>query len=396
MLRSSLLRSPAKRAACLLTGVLFGALIGISAIAPGAYAQQAASRPEFRQLPVFTVAGVPVDASSDSAANARPVALQEGQRRAFSQLLRRLTLYADHGRLPQPNEALLNESVAGFEIDEERTSATRYIGRITVRFRPEAIRSLLQGEKLTYSEVRAKPVLLIPVWQTAQGSALWTGENPWRDAWKRRADLQALVPLLLPEESAANPLPPLDRLLAEAGRLRGFIEAQNAGEALLIAATPVGQGGGQGVGQEDGNMRIEIYPAQSGPAWDANTAALEKLEPFVVSGRDVETALNNAVDALVLRFDNRWKNVTRLDFDHPASISAAAGFGGLAEWVKLREQLAGVAPLRRFEVLRMSHRDAQLRLDFFGAPEQLTTAMAQRGLELRERDGFWELGLRKP
>jgi len=380
------------RAACLLTGVLFGALPGICVIAPVAYAQQSAARPENRQLPVFTVAGVPVDASADSAANARPVALQEGQRRAFTQLLRRLTLYADHGRLPQPNEALLNEAVAGFEIDEERTSATRYLGRITVRFRPEAIRGLLQGEKLTYSEVRAKPVLLIPVWQASTGAALWSGENPWREAWKRRADIQALVPLLLPEETAANPLPPLDKLLGEPGRLRSFIEAQNAGEALLIAATPMQAGSDQ----EDGALRIEIYPSQSGPAWDANTAALEKLEPFIATGRDVESTLNGAVDGLVLRFDNHWKAVTHLDFEHPASLSVAASFASLADWVKLRDQLGGVAPLKRFEILRMSHRDAQIHLDFFGTTDQLTTAMAQRGIDLRERDGFWELGLRKP
>ncbi|MBX3455283.1 DUF2066 domain-containing protein [Ferrovibrio sp.] len=367
-------------------------MIGVSAVMPVAYAQQPAARPEIRQLPVFTVAGVPVDASADSAANARPVALQEGQRRAFTQLLRRLTIYADHGRLPQPTEALLNEAVAGFEIDEERTSATRYLGRITVRFRPEAIRNLLQAEKLTYSEVRAKPVLLIPVWQgssaSGQGAVLWSGENPWRESWKRRADIQALVPLLLPEDSAANPLPPLDRLLGETGRLRSFIEAQNAGEALLIAATLVSQ--------DDGNVRIEIYPSQSGPAWDANTAALEKLEPFIAVGRDVESTLNGAVDGLVLRFDNHWKGITRLDFDHPSSLSAAASFANLAEWVKLREQLAAVAPIRRFDVLRMSHRDAQLQIDFFGAAEQLIPAMAQRGLDMRQRDGFWELGLRKP
>jgi hypothetical protein len=34
--------------------------------------------------------------------------------------------------------------VAGFGIDEERTSATRYIGKISVQFRADAVRRLLQ------------------------------------------------------------------------------------------------------------------------------------------------------------------------------------------------------------------------------------------------------------
>src|SRR3546814_7364530 len=72
----------------------------------------------------FTVAKVPVDASADSAAAARPIAIAEGERRAFTLLLRRLTLPEDADRLPRASETLLNQIISGFEIGDERTSAT--------------------------------------------------------------------------------------------------------------------------------------------------------------------------------------------------------------------------------------------------------------------------------
>ena len=46
-------------------------------------------------------------------------------------------------------------------------------------------------------------------------------------------------------------------------------------------------------------------------------------------------------------------------------------------------------------MLQLSHRDAQILLDYFGEPEQLRTALAQRDVLLQERDGFWEMRGRK-
>lgn len=364
--------------------LLFGAFLlaaGVGASVAQTAAQTAAPAATRAANPVFTVGQVAVDATADSAANARPIALQEGQRRAFSQLLRRLVVQEEHGRLPQPNEAMLNETVAGFEIDEERTSSTRYLGRITVRFRPDAVRALLQAAKLTYSEARARPLLIIPVWQTAQGTQLWDTENPWREAWKRRGEVESLVPLRLADPAAGrNATATLESLLAAPGRLQAFAEANQAGEALLVSATLAAQ--------EDRAVRIEIYPQ-----FDGSPKTVEALEPFVVGGLGIEQALTTAAEQIAQRIDGGWKRRTRVDFEKPAQLSVAVEFRSLADWVQVRERLGDVALLRRVDVARFSHRDAQLMLDYFGEPPQLAVALAQRGLDLREREGFWELRL---
>jgi len=334
-----------------------------------------------RGNPVFTVASVAVDANADSSATARPIALADGQRRAFTLMLRRLTLAEDRPRLPAPSEALLNDTIAGFEIDEERTSATRYLGRITVRFRPDAVRALLQSLKLGYAEVMSRPVLVLPVWQTADGARLWEADNPWREAWKRRPEPDGLVPFMVAEASSAADALPVDRLLADSSLLPAMASRRQAGDVLLVQATLVAQ--------EGSNLRVEIFPHV-----DAGEGVTDRIEPFVVTGPSLDETLVTAAADLARRIESRWKRATRLDLDKPGQLSAAAGFGSLGDWVKLRDRLAEVPSIRRVDVLRLTHRDAQVLLGFFGEPQQLTVALAQKDIELRQRDGFWELRLR--
>lgn len=329
----------------------------------------------------FVVSGVAVDATAESAAAARPLALAEGQRRAFAQLLRRLTLPESHAALPRPTEALLNQTIAGFEIDEERTSATRYIGRITVRFRADEVRRLLQDARLPYSETVSRPVLVIPVWQTATDSRLWEADNPWRDAWMRRPDAGGLVPLVAAPPS--NDAPPLQSLLGNPETLRGHARQLGYQDVLVVSAT---------LQQADpGNVRIEIYPYHDGPG-----TFLDRLEAFTATGGTLEEALLSAAIDLSRRIEARWKADTVIDLEKQGQISAAALFGSLAEWHKLRSALAAMPVVRKVDVLRLSHRDAQLQIDFYGDPGQLSTALAQRDVLLEQRDGFWQMRGRQP
>ena len=63
---------------------------------------------------LFTVSGVPVDATAASAADARNQALAVGQRATLRTMLQRLTLREDQSRLPRIDEALVNRTVQGF------------------------------------------------------------------------------------------------------------------------------------------------------------------------------------------------------------------------------------------------------------------------------------------
>lgn len=364
--------------------LIFAAVAGLGGSLP-AMAQgvtQAATQ-QMRPADPFSVRGVAVDASAESAAAARPLALAEGQRRAFAQLLRRLTLPEDYGRLPRPSEALLNDTVAGFGIDEERTSATRYIARITVQFRPDGIRRLLQEARIPYSETTSRPVLVVPVWQTAEGVRIWEAGNPWREAWQRRPEGDSLVPLSIAPAMPDGGGPSLERLLGSPDELLGMMRKGSFDDALVLTAT---------LQQADpGNMRIDLYVHHQGSA-----GFLNGLETMTVTGGTQEETLLTAALELTRRIEARWKYATVIDLEKQGQISAMAAFGSLAEWTKLRAALAAVPTLRKVEVLQLSHRNAQLLLDYYGEPGQLGIALAQRDILLQQQDGYWTMQRRQP
>ena len=116
------------------------------------------SHPARAAVDPFSVSGVTVDATAATAAAARDAALAEGQRKAVRMLLERLTAPADHARLPKPSDAEITGLVAGFEVQEERTSPIRYLATLTYSFRPTAVRGLLRGAGVPFAETGSRSV----------------------------------------------------------------------------------------------------------------------------------------------------------------------------------------------------------------------------------------------
>src|SRR5689334_11268169 len=158
----------------------FGALL----LLPGfcGFSVPAAAQSRFD---VFTISPVRVDVTAASANAAREQALIEGERRGLQMLIERLTLASGRSRLPQPNNAHLNDLVQGFEVANERHSGVRYIADYTFHFRPDAIRQLLTRAGIAFAETPSKPLVVLAVLQDGDRPMLWDETNPWRDAWAR-------------------------------------------------------------------------------------------------------------------------------------------------------------------------------------------------------------------
>ena len=145
---------------------------------------------------VFTVAHVAIDAEAASAAEARELAIAAGQRAALETLLRRLTVAGT--TLPAQPDDSIAAMVAGFAIDRELVSTTRYRAWLTVDFDPAEVRRLLRENGVAYAETVSKPVLVVAVQRDPGGILLWEDGNRWRRAWEERPPHGGLVPILLP------------------------------------------------------------------------------------------------------------------------------------------------------------------------------------------------------
>src|SRR3982750_3742865 len=82
----------------------------------------------------LSVEGIAVDVTADSAQAARDKALVQAQRKAFDQLMQTLVQPQDLARAPKVSDAQIADMVLDFDIESEKTSAVRYIGKLNFRF----------------------------------------------------------------------------------------------------------------------------------------------------------------------------------------------------------------------------------------------------------------------
>lgn len=334
---------------------------------------------------VFTVTGVTVDAEAETAAAAREIALAEGQRKAYRMLLERMTLRADYGRHPRLGGAELTALVRGIEFEEEKASSVRYIAKLIITFKKRAVRDLLRGADLRFSETVSKPILVLPVYESAGAYSLWDDINPWREAWRTRERRRSLVPLLLPTGDLADvgAISPGQALAGDTERLAAIayrygvddtIVARAAFSVDLAASTP----------------RLEVSLNQFGPSGERTI-----IESFVGASRDdFDDLLRRAVAEITVELEETWKRETLLRFDQAARLSARVPLRRLADWLEVRKRLGTVSLVRGIELDGLSKSSAQVILHYLGDPAQLAIALAQHDVELIEEGGFFILRLR--
>ncbi|MDP6689069.1 MAG: DUF2066 domain-containing protein [Alphaproteobacteria bacterium] len=335
---------------------------------------------------VFAVRGLAVDVTAESAVEARREALREGQRRALGQILRRLTLRTDHLSLPDPDDEVIAQFVAAVAVAKEKTSTVRYLAELTVRFKRNAVRGLLRSAGIRFSETRAKPILVLPVFEKGAALSLFEDSNVWRNAWGG-VDLRedSLLPLRLP----IGDLKDITTLTADAALAGKPQQLQNIArrygvENVVVAHAVLGIDLTSG-----GVPRVQVNLLRFGPGGKST----EVLDYSVNVGNDLEAALDRLALRVVVDQQEQWKRRTQLSFGTDTSLSAQVPLSGLRDWLAVRKRLGAVAMVRSFKLLGISRQDAQVVIDYLGDPDSLAVSLAQRDLNLARVDGFWVLRL---
>src|SRR5438067_7640102 len=189
---------------------------------------------------LFTVRGVKVEASAESAISARDMAMAQGRAAAWTRLFRRLTATANWRNQPRLDEAGLERLIRGFEVANERRSTTRYLGDVTFHFNPVAVRALLRQSSIAYTETRSTPVLVIPV---VAGKSGFDPGSSWAAAWKDPSLQEGLVPFVLLGAADTNTDALARPDLAQAGwdALSGLARRYNAGAVIVATASEDGK-----------------------------------------------------------------------------------------------------------------------------------------------------------
>ena len=347
------------------------------------------SRPAAAQAPdIFEIRQVAVDVTAETAAKARKLALEEGRRKAFRRLLERMTLLVHRERLPSPTPEEIDAFVKDFSVDEEKTSAVRYLANLTFRFNAPPIRQYLIDYGLPFAETFSKPVLILPVLESAGALLLWDDPNPWRTAWSRRPVVNGLVPLVLP----LGDLPDIatigveQALEGDTQRLTAIAERYNASDSLVV----------HGILRRDARgllPELEVYLTRYGTVLQEQT--LVRNYQATEGETQAELMLRAAVDLAQVVEDN-WKQDNLLRIGNRAVAAVTIPIASLGDWLKVRKRLSGVAVIRRSDLVLLSTDEARVNIHYIGDPDQLSLALQQADLILSRRNGDWILSPRRP
>jgi hypothetical protein len=331
-----------------------------------------------RSVPVYTVSDVAVDATAQSAAQAREIARADGERRAFRMLLERLTARQDWTRLPKVTDADLLALVQDFEVTSERSSTVRYLATLTYRFRAESVRRLLRDRGIAFTETSSKPLVVLPVLTAGNRTTLWDDPNPWRAAWGRQPIGEGLVSIQVPNGGgqgidAQQALKGDRNALAEFGR-------HYDNEDVLVTHAVLSGSGNQRVLQLTTTRYSE---GSSNQSWTSSIKSESQESDDDFLARAVSAALGDVSEA--------WKKATLQLTGEEATLTAVVAISNLRDWVVVRDRLQSVPAIQRATLLSLSREGARIEIHFVGDPQQLKLVLSQRDLALAQGDTDWTL-----
>ncbi|MFT5182179.1 MAG: hypothetical protein ACI8S3_002069 [Alphaproteobacteria bacterium] len=320
---------------------------------------------------VFSVSGIEVDETADTASRARATAFRRGQRAAFTALLQRLTRRADRSRLPVVEAERVEFMVQALEVADERTSNVRYLANMTVNFKPPEIRRLLREAGIPFAETPSKPVLVLPVLRQGDALVLWDDSNLWRQAWSQLPLRGGLVSLILPVGDL-NDITDVDAAQAAEGDpfvLSAMANRYGAGDVLVAIAT---------LSQTDSVIGINIAASQIG----APGSAPILLNFQIGDPEAVPELLKGAAVGVTAALEDSWISKNIIEFDRPGRMLLAVPLTSLEQWVSIERKLNNIASISEVALLSLTRDSAAIEISHFGDETQLAATLAQQDLAL--------------
>lgn len=337
---------------------------------------------------LFEVLNVTVDVTADSAQAARIQAQAEGEKKAFIRLLKRLTLSGYHDLLPDLSGERIREMIQDFAVKDEKASSVRYIADMVYHFRAPAIRTLLDNHSIPYAETQSKPVLMLPVYQSAGALMLWDDPNPWRTAWQ---DLgsdggDGLVPMAIPVGDLQDM-----RTIGAEQAIEGDVQRLDEISGRYKTGDVVVAHGIMRMDSGYGLPELEVYLTRFGSALQEHTV----VKNFTaVQGEDIKALLARSALQLKDQVEDNWKEDNLIQGRHVQVLPLQVRVSDLKDWVRVRDRLNGVAIVRQVDVVLMRQGEVHVNLNFIGNAEQLALSLDQADLMLWEEAATWYLGLR--
>ncbi|MDX1580198.1 MAG: DUF2066 domain-containing protein [Alphaproteobacteria bacterium] len=373
--------TPAKR----ISAALFLAMAAALGLPDASPAQDRTGVAQGQKFDVYRVEDVSVDVTAGTAAAARSEAIRSAQQQAFEEVMHRITLTRDWPALPELDNEGINALVTSIEVGNERYSARRYIADVTVTFSRSGIRRLLSLVGLPYAETQTPPIVVLPVFRSSGLQLLWDDPNPWAEAWKSTNWQGHLLPFVIPEPSLSNMT--LISASQAAGdypdRRRAIAERYDANGVLVpLAREKIDPATGEPV------LAVTVRRYQNGVLSDEYG-----LDFYRGEGEERQAFLDRAARSIGQQMIDQWKETALIDMSQESDLAAIVPIYGFADWLVIQQRLADTPMINRVIVDSLGLSGALVTLKYLGTEDQLSVALSQYGLNLRETEDGWILGM---
>ncbi len=338
---------------------------------------------------VFTISNFPVEASAENAVAAKNRAIADGQKAAYRSLLKRIVPVTSYARLKAVRDQPMANIYDGFAVRSERNSATTYLASLDFTFRADAVRGMLRREQIPFVEEQAKEVVLIAaVREAGKLDRDGAGAREWLSTWKELDLVNTLTPLRVETVKSVIHNDTLKMLVDGDDSAIRVLANEYSGDDVVTAIAEVDKPAG----------RLHVTLAGR----DA-TGTFNLKRSYRLFDGDVRYAMELAAVVSHGVVEGRWKQLrTRGGGGSDVAAATPAGVGGepvhveaefssLGEWNSMRERLEGTPGVANVEIAAVSARGADLALNFPGGGPSLASALAARGMSLRDVGGAWLL-----
>lgn len=308
----------------------------------------------------FTVLSVPVDATGKSAIEAQTLAIQDGQVRAVTLVLERLTLASERAQnpLPEIDQETAAKMIRALEIANEKRSANRYLGDISVAFSPRDVQAYIKDAGLNMITSQARERLVLPY---TDGRLDTT--SAWYKAWNSTKFSHALTPInpLKPEQLPFVPTRSETVLSMSPGELADL------GRSLGVQQILVTDGFNGFAGFDASTLDIAL---------DTNQKQTISVDKFALNGKFYE-------QAIVDKMEESWKRNTVTLASEAVSMAVSVLYESQSEWQRLKSAIDSSAQIQGARLDAMSKDGALMTVTYAGDLGRLQRELSFKGVDIR-------------
>jgi hypothetical protein len=335
----------------------------------------------------YRITDVGVDVTADSAAHARDQAILQAQRTAFDELTARLGI---EGKAPKPDDDALAGLVQAFEVQDEHISALRYIGTMTVQFKPAATRAYLGKSGSAFSEIRSRPLVILPLVNKDGRAILWEEGTPWHAAWDDAQKQTGLVPLVVPAGDLDDiaVIGAADALAGKTEALQALMKKYQAGGAV-VATLNLPQD------PPDPKQALRVDVTRYDGAGKGGDPVHFTLPPIGDKGsadaKAYAAVLADGVRQVRSEIEKNWRQASK-NLKGPAEhLPVLVPIDSLAQWNAIKTKLGSVFGVTRVNVIALARDAAHIELEFHGDVPSLQSALTDQSLTLEQTPNGWVL-----